>query len=330
MKLAFSSVLSLNLVLSVLAWTTNDVYTRTCRHGSDTSAVTSTSLFQQYYSKGAEIFPPCNQKRFTLADSFPNGAIPPMAQNILREKRVEDASKSMLEENSSLTSRRNILLAASSAAVVAAAAQYAQNPAVKNQQLSTPFAKAMGISDAIQWIDTFCDRRFLHAVISSDYKFIYRGISNNGRGYKASIHLESPTPDLLSLNTYNDPQALNFFEDLEKILDAESVKPSVGHLATSSSRDAAQWGEAASIWPIKGAHYAWFQDCGLFYPRSSSSSSFSRDDLIIDGKDCGKESLEDALLSESGEVLIATDSFLVVPSAFDEELREMLRGSFLV
>ena len=42
-------------------------------------------LWAEKYGRGAEIYPPTNQIEFTLADSFPNGIVPPSAQQILDE-----------------------------------------------------------------------------------------------------------------------------------------------------------------------------------------------------------------------------------------------------
>ena len=48
-------------------------------------AFQSTQLNEKY-KRGAEIYPLTNRISFTLADSFPNGIVPIMAQNILNEK----------------------------------------------------------------------------------------------------------------------------------------------------------------------------------------------------------------------------------------------------
>ena len=50
----------------------------------------------------------------------------------------------------------------------------------------------------------------------------------------------------------------------------------------------------------------------------------------MDVKDCGRDSLEDALRAESCEVMLASEEFLVVPAGLDEKLSEALKGSFLV
>lgn len=240
------------------------------------------------------------------------------------------ASSNDLPTDDSFSTRRNFLLTASSTVGVVSTAAVVQgnSPFTLGRDLSQnePKGVIMGVDEAIQWIDQSCDRRFLHAVISSDYQFLYRGVANDS---EAQISIRKETPDLLLPGTYNDEGALVWFEELESILDSEKVKPSNGHLATASIQDASQWGTAVSIWPKNNAHYAWFEDEGLFYPRRSS---ISRSDIIIDGKDCGKHSLEDALQSESCEVMVASpnDSFLVVPASLDEKLREGLKNSFLI
>jgi hypothetical protein len=254
---------------------------------------------------------------------------PDTTRRISTSRITTSLSGMELQENEFLepSSRRNFILVASSATVAAVSSQ---NILVSDSSLATPaFAKAMDIPAAIQWIDENCDRRFLHAVIASDYQFLYRGVTSLKPN---EIRMEKPTPDLLSEETYGSAQALEFFQNVQQVLEKDAVNPTNGHLATSSAKDAGEWGVAGSIWPVNGSHYAWFQDGGLFYPRPNgvSSTLVQRADLIVDGKDCGKESLEDALRSDSCEVMVASDQFLVVPAGMDEKLREALKGSFLV
>eukprot|EP00551_Chaetoceros_affinis_P010055 CAMPEP_0203671448 /NCGR_PEP_ID=MMETSP0090-20130426/7237_1 /ASSEMBLY_ACC=CAM_ASM_001088 /TAXON_ID=426623 /ORGANISM="Chaetoceros affinis, Strain CCMP159" /LENGTH=267 /DNA_ID=CAMNT_0050536525 /DNA_START=136 /DNA_END=939 /DNA_ORIENTATION=- len=266
------------------------------------------------------------------------------------------ASSSSISDNkeessrqSSLSSRRNFLFLASSTVAATAVATQSQNPINSDDGsialpsfFSPSSVKPMNIAQAVQWIDDNCDRRFLHAVIASDYRFLYRGVSMPGSNMQFSrlsnnmnIETQHLTPDLLTEGTYGDEStaALELFKNLQEVLKDDMVNPSNGHLATSSVNDAAEWGMPASIWPVDGAHYAWFQDKELFYPRPSgsvSATSITRNDLIVDGKDCGKESLEDALRAPSCEVMVASAKFLVVPAGLDEKLRDSLKSSFLV
>jgi len=233
----------------------------------------------------------------------------------------------IVEDNAAEGSRRNFILGISSAVASGVAFQSLSLKSEYDTNASSPI-KPMGVPEAIQWIDDNCDRRFLHAIIASDYSFLYYGVDGT-KDRKSSIRSEKFNADLLSLDTYGTKEAVDYFQSVESILEKEIVKPSNGHLMTTSPKDAAKWGTAASIWPINGAHYAWFQDGGLFYPRDNAKN-IVRGDLIVDGKDCGRESLEDALRTDGCEIMVTADNFLVVPASLDEALRDALKGSFLV
>ena len=226
------------------------------------------------------------------------------------------------------STRRNFLLVATSS-VLATSAAVGKNPFIetKKESSSTLTQESMGIIEAVKWIDQNCDRRFLHAMVSSDYQFLYRGINE----LNPITRVRSEKPDLLSSETdyYTSFDAKRYFEKIESLLLEEPVKASNGHLATTSVKDASQYGIPASIWPLQGAHYAWFQRGGLFYPREGI---ISRNDIIVDGKDCGKDSLEDTLQFDSCEVMFSSPnhSFLAVPASLDSQLREALKSSFLI
>lgn len=260
------------------------------------------------------------------------------------------------------TSRRNVLLSGISAATTAAVVgsnSVNENINVMRKLIASPPDSAITtttttsapllstVDDAIAWIDENCDRRFLHAVVASDYCFLYRGI-----GEEKQISVRKESPDLLLPGTYGkenagDDEALVVFQKLEEILKDEPVRPSNGHLATTSAKDAAAWGTAASIWPIMSAtllaprkgegdtetHYAWFQTGGLFYPRNNNNGNrmlLDRSSIIVDGKDCGQDSLEDALKGQGWEIMVATSQYLAVPASMDAALRHGLRNSFLL
>jgi hypothetical protein len=294
---------------------------------SNPHIVSSTRLYGLEYSKGAEIFPPCNQKDFTLADSFPENTVPPSVVGILKDRGF-DIENMVYTEDSQVKygfgSRRNFLVGASGALVGGAVTAILSKQASEKLENISIF-KAMSIPDAVNWIDQNCDRRFYHAVVSADYNFLYRGISV--KSLQNSIHYETSEKDLLEIETYGTKEALEYLQTLEMVMEKDVVKPSIGDLATSSITEANKWGAAASIWPIKGSHYAWFQDKELFYPRSKR---ISRDELIVDGKDCGKDSLEDALRANNCEIMISAEGYLVVPVSFDSDLRDALKSSFIV
>lgn len=183
------------------------------------------------------------------------------------------------------------------------------------------------VNEAIQLIDASCDRSFLHAVVASDYRFLYRGIDES----VGTPTVRKEAHDLLDLETYKSEEALQFFTKLEtSVLQNDPVKPSNGHLGITSATSAATWGTtAASIWPLgEDAHFAWFEKGGEFWPRPMAMAD--RKEMIIDGRDCGKESLEDALRGDNWEVLFSGQSFLAVPVRFEQELREGLKNSFIM
>lgn len=301
-----------------------------------------------YYTKGAEIYPSCNNRQFTLADSFPNGIIPPQAQSILRERNVNISASSLSSSSSSssLSSRRNFLLLGGGAGISALAAMGTkidfQSPAKMTTTTTT-----MDVSKAIEWLDKYCDRRFLHAMVASDYKFLYYGIGSKNDAKASSVantrnEIQSSTNiqtvtlpfDLLSIETYGTQKAVEYFQSLESSLENELVKPSNGHLMTTSIDDAAKWGSVASMWPMDGAHFAWFQDGKPFYPREDVVGGLGTDNvqelLVVDGIDCGREGLEDALRARHCEILVNASEFLVVPVEFEQEFRTALGNSFLV
>ena len=83
---------------------------------SNPTLITSTRLHGIEYSKGAEIFPPCNQKDFTLADSFPGGVVPPDVADILKKRGFDIENMNYTEDSQvkyGLGSRRNFLVGAS-------------------------------------------------------------------------------------------------------------------------------------------------------------------------------------------------------------------------
>ena len=233
------------------------------------------------------------------------------------------------------TERRNLVVGTLAAATtcfsgISTSSTTAHAPSKKLGETSQ--TTLASVSEAVQWIDDHCDRRFLHAVVASNYRFLYRGVGAVDENFVDVISVRHEKSDLLLPNTYGSKAALSFFQRLEEVLRDEPVKPSNGHLATTSSTDAAAWGStAASIWPSgepTDVHYAWFQDRRLFYPRASSS--LDRRSIIVDGRDCGKDSLEDALRGESMEVMFSTPTFLAVPISKEAELLEQLRHAFLV
>ena len=270
------------------------------------------------------------------------------------------------------TRRRNVLTALLTAATAAGGGTFAGIVHPKTQTSSSSFVNNSNrstriyttlttVPDMVQWIDENCDRRFLAAVVASDYHFLYRGIDDD----QAAATVRSETPDLLLPETYSSSsttttttpqQAAQYFQALEKHVfrQDDPIQPSLGHLATTSVADAAVWGvTAASIWPTGSSsskvmhrvpsgdqttavaattttttpHYAWLQQGGTFDP---SLPLPDRSQLIVDGKDCGRDNLEDALRMPATEIMFTAESFLAVPVCMDQALRRSLQKSFLL
>jgi hypothetical protein len=228
------------------------------------------------------------------------------------------------------------------------------------------------IEQAIVWINSYCDRQFLYAVVASDYHFLYRGIKGTtAELYAPQPSIQNDAPDLLKLETYGSNEAVQFFYVLEDFLRSRGSKlrPSTGHLATTSFQDASKWGTyAASIWPMSSpdlsmkkldsafilltqrnddTNYAWFRDHGLFYSRSSevqisaqkderrssrkTLQDYLRRSIIIDGQNFEEsDCLTDALQFKACEILFPARPFLAIPALFDEVLRHKLKSSFLI
>jgi hypothetical protein len=106
------------------------------------------------------------------------------------------------------------------------------------------------MEEAIQTIASSCDKRFLQTIVALDYDhLLYRGISSDEpTSSSSSITLCQDPYDLPGSSTYdNDPAALKYFQSLEnEMLKNQPIKPSTGHLATTSPSDAAQWGVLCS------------------------------------------------------------------------------------
>jgi len=180
-------------------------------------------------------------------------------------------------------------------------------------------SSTMTLSQAMEWIEDNVDRRFFHSMVASDYQFLYRGVD------QSNIHILQPTPDLLDANTYQDRDALSYFRKLEESMKNLSVKPSNGHLATTSPSVARQWSKnVASIWPSSPTHCAWYTTGGLFEGRQDEKN------LIVDGVECGREGLEDALRLSDTEIMITCREFLSVPASMDNALRQELQKSFIM
>ena len=58
-------------------------------------------------------------------------------------------------------------------------------------------------------------------------------------------------------------------------------------------------------------------------------SGLSLSTIIVDGIDCGRESLEDCLEGDT-QVLVRAERFLVIPQSMEKDLLGKLQGAFLI
>lgn len=193
------------------------------------------------------------------------------------------------------------------------------------------------VDEAVALLEKSCDRRFLHAIVASDYRFLYRGFSsssNNNTPLKQPLVTTEPC-DLLSPETYGSDDAVTFFRKLDEeiLTDKEPIRPRNGHLGVTTPSLAAEWGTPVSVWPLgDNVHFAWFRSGGAFYPRQGGNvASVSRSDIIVDGINCGEVSLEDALSRDETEIMFSGETpFLAVPLALEDQLREGLKNAFII
>lgn len=193
---------------------------------------------------------------------------------------------------------------------------------------------SFSVSDSLQIIWKYCPTEFRQAVRESGGRFLYRGESPD----MTCPTILNPKPDLLLPTTYNDPQALSYFEWLERetATPARSastsrsrriVRPSTAHIGTANEENARVWGAPVSVWPLGDSFaYLWPRNRDCLYPGGSTSST---DDLVIQ-KDL------DLALRTGKEVLFSTSAadlrlhgpaFLACPKAMESDLRRQLRES---
>ncbi len=205
---------------------------------------------------------------------------------------------------------------------------------------STLCSSSVLVEDVAKFIVTSTPRAFREAVAQTRGTFLYRGQQQPTSSTNSPIimagHVCSPLPDLLFQETYNSKEALEYFQCLEDYLALQNIvaKPSTGHIGTSSKKNAQEWGNVVSIWPLG-------TQLSFVYPKRNREfvSSFT----VGTYSDCREEefgintNLETAL-QEGREVLFAswyganhytvapTSSFLAVPQKYDRKLKRLLES----
>ena len=189
----------------------------------------------------------------------------------------------------------------------------------------------------------YCNSAFVSSVIESKCNFLYRGLSSDQSravsysNRPAAIIIKDEPFDLLSPETYGSNEAAEYFQSLENEMTAKRlpIKPSIGHLGTTCPKEAAQWGMAASIWPLgeEGVEFAWLENGGLFWPINESDMKKKRRIVTTTtmntggGRKRGDVQLANALQGDAWEIMLrADDGFLAVPTEFDNEIRAYLKS----
>ena len=223
------------------------------------------------------------------------------------ELKVFDAtssSSSSDEDESISTNRRTALLTGISLAAGYFAKDTIASPAIlstlDSSATSPVLEKVLTVEQALNIIESRGDKRFLHAVVASDYQFLYEQ----------------------SKVVPSEIDATAIFS--KKVSTAQAVQVELA--ATGSLRSPT----APSLWPLgdsilgeSDVHYAWPEQGGKLQPTSRTQA------MIVDGIDCGKMALEDALEGDM-QVLVQAPTYLVVPHRMEASLRKGLQEAFLI
>jgi hypothetical protein len=211
--------------------------------------------------------------------------------------------------------RRNLLL--SSSLLVIAAPLVAQNSNIK-ELIANPVSSTakMTVDQAVEIIETSCDRRFLHAVVASDYHLLYKASTATNQ-----ISIQSGKDNVVS-----SVMATKDLETLEGKLQDRPLQPSASRLGFANPKDVNSNNKDVTsiVWPLgENVHFAWME-------QGRSFESIREDDnVIVDGVDCGRMALEDAL--EGGkQVMFQSEQYLSVPRSMEKELLTKLQSSFII
>jgi len=166
--------------------------------------------------------------------------------------------------------------------------------------------REISLGEAVKAIITDGNPDWVRAVVQAG--FIYRGTPN------LSPTLRRDPYDLYSPATYNSARAATYFRSLDAALDknrAPGPRARQAHLAVANAEAAAQWGTAASIWPLGATAYAWGPT--VFWPAKDRAITLA-ESLRVD------EGLADCIRN-GGEVLYACEAAVAVPRALEASLR---------
>jgi hypothetical protein len=186
----------------------------------------------------------------------------------------------------------------------------------------------VSVDEALALIDSQCDRRFLHALVATDYQqLLYRGVP--------SVQ-DSQQPAVVRVNSVSQmaPVTTDFRQALMSP-SASMVEDFAGstpfHLTTVNRK--AVGSNAMALWPLgENVHFAWpeQEDDRLWSQRGGSLVLNPSMSIVVDGVDCGVMSLEDALERPTGQVMVHANAFLLVPKSMQPDLIARLKESFII
>ncbi|KAL3939151.1 MAG: hypothetical protein SGBAC_006077 [Bacillariaceae sp.] len=193
---------------------------------------------------------------------------------------------------------------------------------------SAVVSRQLVVDQALEIIENQCDRRFLHAVVASDYQLLYQMAPLDNRvsvlrtDQDASVLQSSmlTSVDLKVIDAKLKDRPMNVDASCQLAFanpkDVPNRKPGM----TINDDD-----HIVSIWPLgEEVHFTWMEQEG------TSLASIGVDDkIIVDGIDCGRMSLEDAL-EEGKQVLLRSETYLAVPRSLEKELIAKLQSAFLI
>jgi len=183
---------------------------------------------------------------------------------------------------------------------------------VETGTIKPSISTVLSAEEALKIIESRGDKRFLHAVVASDYQFLYE----QSKPISSDIDVE---------------------QIFSKKVPSKSNESKSVLLATTGNLGAKN---SASLWPLENAmasgsdiHYAWPEQGGVLKANKRSDDSptdvGATQTMIVDGIDCGKMSLEDALEGKM-QVLVQAPTYISVPSHMESSLRKGLQGAFLI
>ncbi|KAL9190686.1 hypothetical protein ACHAXT_000392 [Thalassiosira profunda] len=187
------------------------------------------------------------------------------------------------------------------------------------------YQRIVPVEKVAEYIQRFCNSEFLTSVLDAR-SFLYRGLFSaqseavtQSDGLAAIVVRDEPY-DLLDPETYQSKDAATYFQRLDEEM-RRGIRPSNSHLGTTCPKEAAQWGMAASIWPLgeKGVDFAWIEGGGVFWPIDNANRR------IVTTQSRGVK-LAEALQGDAWEIMFRADrGFLAVPAELDGALRSYLK-----